>query len=232
MATIKPVLATLCLTVSAMYACAEEQSGQSPVAANSAAAGELADPAIHHWLSMDANLNLKRAGSHGTWGTDVSLAIQPVARHRLKLSGAYFGNDHGAATDYSDSSFGIGDFFSCLFGSCPDEDYNNHTGGNYFYEYKEQSIIYQYQLSRTIIGGGSYGEVWLGAGPGRTERTVNRYQVDNGQNYDFINKTKDTGVAWAIDFINRHNHWYWQASLSGSTSSGSFGGALGLGVGF
>lgn len=192
-------------------------------------------PVQHSWISFDANLELKKAGSHGMLGTRTALAIQPLESHRIKLHRAYFSNDRGAASDTSDgSSFGLGDFFACLFGSCPDEDYSSTTttGGNTFYEYEESAILYQYRLSQQKTGANSYGEVWIGAGGSSTERTTKRYQLNNGDNTDVLAVTKDKGIAWEIDFVNRHKVWFWEASLLGSTSSESFGASLGLGLGF
>lgn len=230
------VLAALSLALSSAHVLAEEQAPvntqEQAGSVEVSSSNKKAEPSTRNLISIDGNLELKKAGSHGMLGTRVAVAIQPVERHRLKLYTAYFNNDRGAASDSNDTSFGLSDFFACLFGSCPDEDYSNHTGGNYFYEYVEKAAVYQYQLSRTKTGDHSYGEVWVGAGPSQTERTSKRYQLNNGDNYDIIDKTKDSGVAWAMDFVSRHDHWYWQASLSGSTSSESFGGALGVGVGF
>jgi hypothetical protein len=189
------------------------------------------DESSHHLINVGVNLELKKAGSHGMLGTRTEIAIQPFDRHRLKLHSALFSNDQGASTS-GGSSFGLGDFFACLFGSCPDEDYSTNSGGNYFYDYEERAVIYQYQLHSKKLGANSSSEVWAGLGASSTERTVNQYQINNGDNYDVISRAKDKGVAWGVDYMHRYKVWYWQASLSGSTSSESYGGSLGVGLGF
>lgn len=184
-----------------------------------------------HTISIGGSLELRKAVNHTTVGNNFQIAIQPVDRHRLKLRHSFFSNDQGAASD-SGTSFGLGDFFACLFGSCNEEDNSVNTGGNQFHEYREDAALYQYQISSNKTGANSTVETWAGLGVSSIERTTLLYQINNGQNTDFVGRSKTTGVAWEINFVNRHPIWYWETALLGSTAHDNYGMSIGVGVGF
>lgn len=196
----------------------------------------------HNYVNVGVNLDVKKAGSHGVIGTRTNIAIQPLDKHRIKFDRAYFGNDNGASSSGTDdgTSFGSGDFFDCLFklfglfGSCSEDGGNSvtSTGGNYFYEYEESNLIYQYQLSKHKTSETTFGEVWGGLGISHVEVTKNQYQINNGENFDFVSSKKEKGIALELDYVSRHKNWYWEASLFGSTASESYGTSLGVGLGF
>ena len=197
----------------------------------------------HNMVNFGMNLDLKKAGSHGVLGTRTNLVVQPLDKHRIRFDRAYFGNDRGASSSSSDdgTSFGTGDFFDCLFklfgllGSCSkDGKYSvtSTTGGNYFYEYEENNLLYQYQLSKHKTSDTTFGEVWGGIGISHVEVTKSQYQINNGENFDVISSKKEKGVAFELDYVSRHKNWYWEASLFGSTASESYGTSLGVGLGF
>ena len=69
----------------------------------------------HNMINFGINLDLKKAGSHGMLGTRANFTIQPLDKHRVKFDKAYFSNDTGASSSNDGTSFGLQDFFDCLF---------------------------------------------------------------------------------------------------------------------
>lgn len=209
------------------------------------AAGEPPEPVLmqpasldRHLVALDAGLGAGRVEGVGVAGTLVGLSLQPLERHRLRLRQAVFSNDHGPAGDNADgASFGLGDFFACLFGACPDEDYaGGPTGGNRYDDYRETAVLYQYRAAHKTLSPGRRGEVWMGLGPVRVRRETWRYQVNNGEVADFVAATDSHGVGYEVDLVMRGRHWFLQGVLYGASAGASEGlglnAALGVGLGF